>query len=87
MVAGLVWSLGNDGLLKAVDPQSGSIKFTKQFNTPPSRFTSLWRRMGCSLFRTREESRRSVCGRSWRAAGRFTQGPCHGGRGSVIIGR
>lgn len=41
VAAGLVWSLGNDGLLKAVDPQSGSIKFTKQFNTPPSRFTSL----------------------------------------------
>lgn len=41
VAAGLVWSLGNDGLLRAVDPQSGSIKYTKQFNAPPSRFTSV----------------------------------------------
>ena len=41
VAAGMVWSLGEDGRLKALDPQSGAIKFSAKLGNPVSRFISL----------------------------------------------
>ena len=41
IAAGYVWSMGYTGLLKAVDPATGAVVYTRQFGTPPSRFTSM----------------------------------------------
>lgn len=41
VAAGYVWSLGYAGLLKALEPTTGAVVYTRQFGTPPSRFTSM----------------------------------------------
>ena len=41
IAAGYVWSMGYTGLLKAVLPATGAVVYTRQFGTPPSRFTSM----------------------------------------------
>ena len=41
VAAGYVWTLGSTGTLKAVDPASGSVVYTRQFGAPASRFISL----------------------------------------------
>ena len=41
VAAGYVWSMGYAGLLKALDPTTGAVVYTRQFGTPPSRFTSM----------------------------------------------
>jgi hypothetical protein len=41
VAAGYVWSLGYAGLLKAFDPTTGAVVYSRQFGTPPSRFTSM----------------------------------------------
>jgi outer membrane protein assembly factor BamB len=40
IAAGYVWSVGYAGLLKAVDPATGTVVYSQQLSTPPSRFTS-----------------------------------------------
>jgi outer membrane protein assembly factor BamB len=41
VAAGEVWSFGYDGQLRAVDPGTGTIKFSTQLTPPVSRFVSL----------------------------------------------
>ena len=41
IAAGHVWTLGSTGMLKAIDPTSGSVVYTRQFGTPASRFITL----------------------------------------------
>ncbi len=41
IAAGAVWFLGYDGTLKAVDPQSGAVKFSTKLGSPVTRFISL----------------------------------------------
>jgi outer membrane protein assembly factor BamB len=41
VAAGVVWSLGQDGQLTAVDPGNGSVRFSIQLSPPVSRFFSL----------------------------------------------
>ncbi|MCL5736958.1 MAG: PQQ-binding-like beta-propeller repeat protein [Actinobacteria bacterium] len=40
VAAGLVWSMGGDGVLKAVDPQNGGVKFSTKLDRPVTQFTS-----------------------------------------------
>ena len=37
---GYVWSVSYAGLLKALDPATGTVVYSRQLSTPPSRFTS-----------------------------------------------
>jgi outer membrane protein assembly factor BamB len=41
VAAGAVWSLGHSGLLSAVDPGTGAVRFSAQLSAPVSRFFSL----------------------------------------------
>jgi outer membrane protein assembly factor BamB len=41
VAAGVVWALGHDGRLRAVDPGTGAVRFSVQLTPPASRFFSL----------------------------------------------
>ncbi len=41
VAAGAVWSLGRDGVLRALDAASGTVRFTSRVSRPVSRFVSL----------------------------------------------
>ena len=41
VAAGVVWALGHDGRLRAVDPGTGAVRFSVQLTAPASRFFSL----------------------------------------------
>ena len=41
IAAGHVWTLGSDGLIKAVDPDDGSVVYTLQISKAPSQFATL----------------------------------------------
>ena len=41
MAAGAVWALSYDGILRAVDPASGGVRYSAQLSRPVSRFISL----------------------------------------------
>ena len=41
VAAGTVWALANNGILRAVDPTTGSVRYSTQPSRPVSRFISL----------------------------------------------